>query len=97
MKRKLNIARQFKTDAKKLNKGELADTRAVILKLQNDEPLEEKHHDHDLHGNYDGYRECHIRPDLLLVYKKTAEGKIDILYLARISSHTNIFDISKKK
>ncbi|WP_296859001.1 hypothetical protein [Treponema sp.] len=43
MKRKLNIARKFKTGAKKLSKNELADTRAVVIKLQNDEPLEEKH------------------------------------------------------
>ena len=97
MKRKLNISRQFKTDAKKLTKSEKEDTRAVVLKLQNDEPLEAKYHDHDLQGNYDGYRECHIRPDLLLVYKKTSDGKIQILYLARISSHTNIFDIKKSK
>ncbi|MBR1405043.1 MAG: hypothetical protein IJ558_12805 [Treponema sp.] len=38
-----------------------------------------------------------IRPDLLLVYKKTDDGTVHILYLARISSHTNIFDISKSK
>ncbi len=97
MKRKLQIARKFKTDAKKLSKTEKEETRAVVLKLQNDEPLEEKYHDHDLHGNYEGYRECHIRPDLLLVYKKTDDGAVHILYLARISSHTNIFDISKSK
>ncbi|MBQ7158426.1 MAG: type II toxin-antitoxin system YafQ family toxin [Treponema sp.] len=59
--------------------------------------LEAKYHDHNLHGNYNGYRECHIRPDLLLVYKKTDDGNVQILYLARITSHTNIFDISKRK
>ena len=97
MKRKLNISRKFKIDVKKLNKSEKNDTHAVVLKLQNDEPLELKYRDHDLHGNYDGYRECHIRPDLLLVYKKTDDKEIQILYLARISSHTNIFDINKGK
>ena len=44
-----------------------------------------------------GYRECHIRSDLLLVYKKGNEDKILILTLYRISSHTNIFDTKKSK
>ncbi len=97
MIRELHIARSFKTDIKKLSATEKADTRAVVLKLQKDEPLEQRLHDHDLHGNYTGFRECHVHPDLLLVYKKTDNGELHILSLARISSHTNIFDVSKNK
>lgn len=97
MKRELHIARSFKTDAKKLSKSEKDDTREVVLKLQEDKPLEVKNRDHDLHGNYEGYRECHIRPDLLLVYKKTDDKELHILSLVRVGSHTNIFDISKSK
>ena len=97
MNRELHIARSFKTDIKKLSAQEKAETRAVVQKLQKDEPLEPKFRDHDLHGNYEGYRECHIRPDLLLVYQKTDDGEMHLLSLARISSHTNIFDIKKRK
>lgn len=39
------------------------------------------------------FRECHVRPDLLLVYKKMDDGKMLVLYLVCVSSHTNIFDI----
>ena len=96
MIRELHIAKSFKTDIKKLNKKEKNDTKEVVLKLQKDEPLEEKYYDHALHGNYEGVRECHVHPDLLLVYKKTDDGNIYILSLLRISSHTNIFDTNKR-
>ena len=94
--RELHIARSFKIDFKKLSKEDKKDTHDVVVKLQNDEPLEDKYRDHDLRGFYAGYRECHIHPDLLLVYKKTEENELDILSLARVSSHTNIFDKNKK-
>lgn len=95
--RKLKTTSAFRTDLKKLSKSETNETKAVVIKLQNDEILEAKYCDHDLHGNYKGYRECHIRPDLLLIYKKGNEGELLILTLYRISSHTNIFDVKKSK
>ena len=97
MKRELHITKSFKTDIKKLNKNDRQDTRNVVLKLQNDELLEERFKDHALHGNYEGFRECHVHPDLLLVYQKTDTNHIYILSLLRINSHTNIFDISRSK
>ena len=54
----LRSSKTFRTDYKKLNKTEIAETDTVVKKLLRDEPLEEKYHDHDLHGNYSGYREC---------------------------------------
>lgn len=95
--RKLKTTSAFRTDLKKLSKAEADETKSVILKLQKDETLDAKYRDHDLHGNYNGYRECHIRSDLLLVYAKGSEGELLILTLYRISSHTNIFDIKKSK
>ena len=95
--RELRTSSAFRTDLKKLNAKESNETKAVITKLQQDEMLEAKYRDHDLHGNYTGFRECHIRPDLLLVYKKGNEGELLILTLYRVSSHTNIFDISKRQ
>jgi mRNA interferase YafQ len=41
-----------------------------------------------LQGNWKGFRECHIRPDLLLVYKETPDDKVK---LARLGSHSEIF------
>ncbi|ENY1010430.1 type II toxin-antitoxin system YafQ family toxin [Pseudomonas aeruginosa] len=44
--------------------------------------------DHDLSGDWAGYRECHIKPDLLLIYRKS---DADTLRLARLGSHSELF------
>lgn len=59
----------------------------VLHGLLNEQPLPPEYKDHDLIGNWKGYRECHIKPDLLLVYK-LKDGE---LLLARLNSHSNIF------
>ena len=46
----------------------------VVTKLQDDIPLEEKYRDHELKGNWKGFRECHIQPDWLLIYLKENES-----------------------
>ena len=97
MKRELHTAKSFRKDYKKLSKSECADTDDVIKKLLNNEILDAKYNAHDLHGNYDGYRECHVRSDLLLVYKRLETGELLIITLYRINSHTNIFDINKSQ
>ncbi len=61
----------------------------VIHKLANEEKLEEKFRDHALTGNYDGCRECHIRPDWLLIYEK--KESIKILVLINTGSHSDFF------
>ena len=61
----------------------------IIKKLANGEKLEEKNKDHDLHGNWEGYRECHILPDWLLVYKYIEDELI--LYLTRTGTHSDLF------
>lgn len=97
MTRIIHSAKSFRKDYKRLSKDDVKATDTVIQKLQKDEVLEQSYRDHELTGNYTGYRECHIKSDLLLVYKKSDDGEIHLLYLARISSHTNVFDISKRK
>ncbi len=97
MKTELHSAKSFQKDYKKLSKSEIADTDVVIKKLLNNETLDASYNDHDLHGNYDGYRECHVRPDLLLVYKRLETGELLVITLYRINSHTNIFDINKSQ
>ena len=50
-------------------------------------PLPAKNKDHNLSGNYSGYRECHIEPDWLLIYKQTD----DELRLDRTGTHSDLF------
>ena len=102
MKYELSITRSFKTDYKKLNSEETEVTDEVIKQLLEGKILDEKYRDHALHGNYIGYRECHVKNDLLLVYKKDEENpavpaKILILTCLRISSHSNIFGIKRRQ
>jgi len=77
----------FKRDFKK--HGDInASLIEVLYKLMNDEELPEKYHDHSLSGDWFGYRECHVKPDLLLIYKKP-DG--NVLRLARFGSHSDLF------
>ncbi|NYT61901.1 type II toxin-antitoxin system YafQ family toxin [Alcaligenaceae bacterium] len=81
--------RDFKREAKGLHRAPLNnDLKAVLVALVSNQPLEAKYRDHDLSGNWAGYRECHIRPDLLLIYRKS---DADTLRLARLGSHSQLF------
>jgi len=61
----------------------------VALLSENDIPLPEKYQDHQLKGRFAEFRECHVRPNWLLVYKKTKEDLI--LALIRTGTHSEIF------
>lgn len=61
----------------------------VVDKLRQGIVLEEKYKDHELIGNYKGFRECHIKPDWLLVY--LIEDDILTLTLVNTGSHSDIF------
>jgi mRNA interferase YafQ len=76
----------FKKDFKRESKGQNKNVMkeefyGVINALANDRPLPWKYKDHDLTGEWSGYRECHFRPDFLIIYRKEGEGT---LYLARL-------------
>jgi mRNA interferase YafQ len=60
----------------------------ILALLLNDQPLPEQNRDHALSGNWAGYRECHIKPDLLLIYKKSNP---EVIRLARLGSHSDLF------
>ena len=62
---------------------------SIINMLANDEPLPPKHRDHALTGNWADFRECHITPDWLLVYRKVDNGEL-LLVLSRLASHSNL-------
>ncbi|WQV30701.1 type II toxin-antitoxin system YafQ family toxin [Helicobacter pylori] len=59
----------------------------VVENLRNQIPLDEKFKDHALVGEYKGCRECHIKPDVLLVYRV----KDNVLTLVRLGSHSELF------
>ena len=82
---------QFKKDYKLAQKRHL-DTgllKDIINKLANGQPLEEKHKDHSLSGNWSGHRECHILPDWLLIYR--IEDDVLVLTLVRSGTHSDLF------
>lgn len=56
--------------------------------LVKNEPLPEKYRDHGLTGNLKGFRDCHIKPDLVLIYKITDD---DTLELYQLNSHAEVF------
>ena len=58
------------------------------MALVTDQSLEAKYRDHDLSGDWAGYRECHVKPDPLLIYRKS---DADTLRLARLGSHNELF------
>lgn len=66
------------------DKQKIAD---VIARLVNQTPLEPKHRDHALIGNFKGRRDCHIEPDWLLIYKIDAET----ITFERTGTHSDIF------
>ena len=63
----------------------------VINTLASGENLPEKYRDHDLHGNWEGFRKCHIDPDWLLVYR-IFKGEL-ILFLMSTGSHSEVLKI----
>jgi len=61
----------------------------VVATLSSGEQLAPKYRDHALQGDYKGYRECHITPDWLLVYK--IKANVLILLLHRTGTHSDLF------
>ena len=81
---------QFKKDFKKVRNLPLPDLKVifdVISRLEQELPLDSKYKDHELTGNWNNFRECHIKPNLLLIYMA---NDIELL-LARIGSHSELF------
>ena len=84
---------QFKKDYKLarrrgLNMDLLKD---VVTRLANGEPLDPRHKDHPLSGEWSGHRECHIQPDWLLIYRY--ENDILVLALTRTATHSDLFNL----
>ena len=90
IERSTAFRRDYKREAKGRYRATLdADLVPVLTALAEDQPLEPRYRDHDLSGDWAGYRDCHIKPDLVLIYRKS---DADILRLARLGSHSELFD-----
>ncbi len=90
-KYQVKVTTQFKKDYKLAMKRGLKITllEAIISMLARGEVLPEKNRDHALTGDWVGYRECHILPDWLLVYR--IDGDVLVLTLARTGTHSDLF------
>lgn len=87
----VRYTKKFNKDSKLIVKRgyNIQKLKNVILMLQRGEPLPQQYQDHALVGNYVGYRECHIEPDWLLVYK--IENDTLTLVLLRTGTHSDLF------
>lgn len=81
---------QFKRDLKlaKRRGYNIEKLREVVRKLANGEELDAKYRDHMMTGNYIGFRECHVEPDWLLIYR-IYEDVLE-LYLSRTGTHSDL-------
>jgi len=81
---------RFKADLKRVKRSgrhDMAELLAIVNDLANDIPLATKFQDHALSGDWQDFRECHIRPDWLLIYRLEA----DCLILVRTGKHADLF------
>ena len=92
--RTIERATAFKRDYKRVkatprhSKDMDALMSSIVALLLLDQSLSESNRDHALGGDWAGYRECHLKPDLLLIYRKP---DVDTLRLARLGSHSELF------
>lgn len=82
---------QFKRDKKIARKQgkdfELLED--ISVNLMSEKPLDPKHQDHPLSGNWKGHRECHIQNDWLLIYR--VDKRNNTILFARLGSHSELF------
>ena len=88
---KVRYSAQFKKDFKLAKKRGLPlnELKTIIERLAAGETLEAKYHDHNLTGNYAMFRECHIRPDWLLIYR-VDDDTVEMI-AQRTGTHSDLF------
>ena len=79
-----NLSRSGKHDMNVLKE-------VMLLLIANDSPLPAEWKDHKLKGRYNDYRECHVKGDLLLVYKTSENTSRDLITFSRVGTHSEIF------
>lgn len=89
---KPRYSRQFKKDIKKIEKSgnkDMEKLKSVVRKLLDGKLLERKYLDHPLTGNLKGYRDCHIEPDWILLYRMDSD--LQEITFVRTGSHSDLF------
>ena len=79
----------FKKQYKKLSSTDKELLKEIIVLLAQNQQLDEKYKNHKLTGNFKDLRECHVKPDLLLIYK--INNDILELALVQVGSHSSLF------
>lgn len=90
--RQIERTGQFKRDYKREVKGQHratldTDLVPILVALASDQSLDPRHRDHALTGDWKDHRDCHIKPDLVLIYRKPDAS---VLQLVRLGSHSEI-------
>ncbi len=90
--RKIERTGQFKRDYRRESRGRYrasldARLMPILDALADDQPLEPQHHDHALSGDWKDHHDCHVKPDLLLIYQRP---DADTLRLVRLGSHSEL-------
>ena len=83
------VTKQFKKDVRLAQKRrkEISKLKNVMALIVEEHALAEKHKDHPLSGSFSDYRECHMEPDWLLIYKLTSSS----VYFVRTGTHADLF------
>lgn len=92
--RRIELTTAFRRDFKREKRGHYrSDLDSIISRivtlLTEDKPLPDRNRDHALTGEWRDHRECHLKPDLLLIYRKPDAS---VLQLVRMGSHSELFD-----
>ena len=90
--RAIERTRRFKRDYRRESRGRHRSDldehlTTVVHVLANDTPLDPRHHDHALGGQWSEFRDCHLKPELVLIYQKPDPRT---LRLIRIGSHAEL-------
>jgi mRNA interferase YafQ len=90
--RAIKYTSRFKRDYRREKSGVLGKKIDTLLMeavnlLAADEPLPQRYVDHPLAGEWNDHRDCHIRPDLILIYRKPDDENLE---LVRLGSHSEL-------
>jgi mRNA interferase YafQ len=87
--RRLKTTKRFERDLKRARKRgkQLEKLWTVVDRLLSNEPLEARYRTHALSGEWQSFRECHVEPDWLLIWRETE----DQVVLVRTGTHSDLF------
>ena len=92
--RRISHGRAFRRDYRREKRGQYGrrldeELEAALQLLANDLPIPSRYRDHPMHGSRAGERNCHIRPDLVLIYAKPNSSDLNLI---RLASHSELFN-----